>query len=150
MSRQGMTIAKQYASELPAFANLAEAEKMLFQLRDKGLSQLLNTPDLGEKLDCSPPSLKTLEQWFFLKDQPVFLASGFSTSIAMGFYFGEVCCLHANFSWVVAEFAFEKGRYEIGIKRSILSIMLSKGRLPSSTANKRMQSLWREFQRYAS
>jgi hypothetical protein len=60
-----------------------------------------------------------------------------------------VLCREVNFSWVVQEYQFAKGRYEIGVQRPLLSIMLTKGRKLQLAGNKRMQSLWREFQRYA-
>jgi hypothetical protein len=67
----------------------------------------------------------------------------------MAFYLGEVLCRHAGFSWVVQEFAFEHGRYEVGVKRSLATIMLTRGRSPKASNNKRMQSIWSEYLRYA-
>ena len=65
MSRQGMIIAGQYASELPAFANIKDAERVLYDLRDAGIRALQDNDNLAGTLDYSVESLKTLEQWFF-------------------------------------------------------------------------------------
>jgi hypothetical protein len=67
---------------------------------------------------------------------------------AVGYYFGETLCRAAGFRWTVIQFAFTEGRYEIGVSRGLLSIMLTNGRPLSRVRNKRMQSLWREFARY--
>ena len=64
MSRQGMIIAGQYASGLPTFANIKEAEEVLYDLRDAGIRALQDSDNLAGTLDYSVESLKTLEQWF--------------------------------------------------------------------------------------
>lgn len=73
----------------------------------------------------------------------------YSIPHAIGFSFGEMLCRSAGFSWVVEEFAFTKGRFEVGVNRHLMTIMLTKGRTPPVEGNKRKQSLWREYKRYA-
>jgi hypothetical protein len=150
MSRQGIITAGQYSVELPTFGSITEAKNSLFGSRDVGLRELLSVLQLQGLLDYTPESLKPLEKWFFTAGQPAALPTGYSVAHSIGFYLGEVYCRHAGFNWIVQEFSFAKGRFEIGVHRSLLSIMLTKGITPQSTGNKRMQSLWREFKQYAS
>ena len=149
MSHNGMIVAGQYAQDLPAFSDHAVAEKQLFAQRDNGLREIHTLSDLTSSLDYSPESLKALECWFFENGQPNTTASGYSMAHAIAFYYGEVLCRTRNFVWIVQEFSFAKGRYEIGVKRELLTIMLTKGKKMRTEGNKRMQSLWREFQQYA-
>ncbi len=149
MSRQGMIIAHQFATDLPSFANLAEARQSLFAARDAGLADLLAVVELQGKLDYTPNSLNLLEQWFFASGQPTALPSGYSTAHAIGFYLGEVYCRYGGFAWTVQEYVFSPGRYEIGVSRTSMSLMLTKGKLLRATGNKRMRSLSREFNKYA-
>jgi hypothetical protein len=149
VTRYGMIIAGQYAHGLPEFGSHEEAEKALFAQRDTGLQELQALNGLAANLDYSPESLKTLERWFFENEQPATTASGYSMPHAIGFYFGEVLCRTLQFRWVVQELVFAKGRYEIGVQGPLLAIMLTKGRQLRAAGNKRMQSLWREYQRYS-
>lgn len=149
MSRQGMIIAGQYATDLPTFGSVAEAERSLFAARDRGLQELLSVPEFKGLLDYTPDSLNVLEQWFFASGQPIALATGYSVAHAIGFYLGEVYCRHGGCKWVVEEFVFSLGRYELGVNRNLMSIMLTKGKLPRAAGNKQMKSLFREFKKYA-
>jgi hypothetical protein len=148
MSRQGMVVAKQYGTELPAFSNPSEAEDVLFAQRDATLGAFAREIHTLA-LDYSPESLKTLEKWYVENGSPEVGSGGYSLPHAIGFYFGEVLCRSAGFEWFVSEFAFERGRYEIGVRRRLVSIMLTKGKRPSIKGNKRMQILWREYGTYA-
>lgn len=148
MSRLGLIVAGQYSVDLPRFCGIAEAKESLFASRDLALQQMLSDSDLPVQLDFSPQSLMALEHWYFSSGQPNALSSGFSVPHLIGFYFGEIFVRCANFNWVVEEFTFSKGHYEIGIQRSLITIMLTKGKLPKSIGNKRMQSLLNEFKRY--
>ena len=150
MSHNGMIVAGQYAQDLPVFSDQADAEKQLFAQRDNGLREIHTINDLTSSLDYSPESLKALERWLFENGQPDTTASGYSMAHAVAFYYGEILCRSKKFQWVVQEFSFAKGRYEIGVKRELLTIMLTKGKKMRTKSNERMQSLWREFQQYAS
>jgi hypothetical protein len=149
MSRQTVAVAAQYGSELPQFANIAQAQTALFAHRDATLTAI--TSELGSTLalDQSPESLQRVERWYCENASPELGKSGFSVPHAMGYYFGAVLCQHAGFAWCVQEFAFSSGRYGIGVERSFATIMLTKGLRPPSSGNKRMQTLWRDYVKYA-
>jgi len=149
VSRYGLIVAGQYGEALPAFADAGAAKMALTAQRDTGLQELRKVKALTADLDYSAESLKTVERWFLENGQPASTAAGYSMPHAIGFYFGEVLCRVGGFGWVIQEFPFLKGRYEIGVQRGGLAIMLTKGRIPSAVGNKRMASLWREYQKYA-
>ncbi len=92
--------------------------------------------------DFSLESLKRLENWYFNAGKPQEI-SGMSVPLGLGFYLGEVVCRIGSYNWAVSEFVFRKGTYEIGITRGLVTIMLTNGRLPEETNNKRRQSLFR-------
>ncbi|HKA46083.1 MAG TPA: hypothetical protein VKF40_29095 [Burkholderiales bacterium] len=148
MSREGIAVAKEYGTGLPVFASASEAEKTLLAQRDATL-EALDLEIQSLRPDYSPDSLKGLEKWYVEKGSPEVGLGGYSLPLAIGFYFGEVLCRRAGFEWFVAEFAFERGRYEIGVRKPLVSIMLTKGKRPRIEGNKRMQSLWREYGNYA-
>jgi hypothetical protein len=149
MSQYGMLVARQFAQDLPEFPEQSAAEEALLVWRDKCLQELFLLSGLAPLLDYSPESLKSLESWFFENGQPAATESGYLLAHAIAFYFGEVLCRNRKFQWVIQEFSFTQGRYEIGVERQRLAIMLTKGKHLQLAGNKRMQSLWREYQRYA-
>jgi hypothetical protein len=150
MSQYGMLVARQFSQDLPEFLEQSAATEALLAWRNKGLQELYLLSGLAPLLDYSPESLKSLESWFFENGQPVATESGYAIAHTIAFYFGEVLCRSRQFQWVIQEFPFTKGRYEIGVERHGLAIMLTKGKHLQLAGNKRMQSLWREYQRYAS
>ena len=109
VSRYGLIVAGQYGEELPAFADAGAAEMELTAQRDTGLQELRKVDALTADLDYSAESLKTVERWFFENGQPASTAAGYSTSHAIGFYFGEVLCRVGGFGWVIQEFPFLRG-----------------------------------------
>jgi hypothetical protein len=149
VSLHGLIVAGQYGDELPAFADIGAAEVALSAQRETGLQELRKVEALTANLDYSTESLKTIERWFFENGQPVSTSDGYSMPHAIGFYFGEVLCRVGGFDWVIQEFPFLKGRYEIGVQRGLLTIMLTKGRTPQAAGNQKMASLWRECRKYA-
>ena len=109
-----------------------------------------DAPALADlRVEAMRESLKPLERWYFENGQPATTASGYSMPHAIAFYFGEVLCRTWQFRWLVQEYDFSKGHYEIGVQRQLLTIMLTKGRKLQAPGNKKMQSLWREVQKYA-
>jgi hypothetical protein len=148
MSKQGVAVAESLGKRLPSFAGSAEAETSLYAKRDRAFTELSDVSALEGQLDYSPESLDRLEQWFFSNGQPERLQTGFNVADAIGFYVGEVYCRNAGFSWVVREFVFMRGRYEIGVSRGSLTVMLTTGIVPPTTNNKRMRYLRRTFDRY--
>jgi hypothetical protein len=146
MSRQGMIIAKQYGEDLPRFESLSAAKAALLGAKEETVGALLDEHGETLTLDLSPESLKRLEKWYIESGSPEAGSAGYSMPHAIGFYFGEVLCKVGGFSWVVEEFTFQRGRYEIGVSRPLLSIMLTKGMRPTTNGNKRdakpMAGVW--------
>jgi hypothetical protein len=139
VSRAGLLAARLHGAKLPTFADLADAERAL--LRHSATF----------RPDGRPESLKNLEHWYLELIEGAGFRSidtdqeTFEQAIAM--YFGEVLVRHAPpFEWFVTEFAFEPGRYEIGVRRPLFEVMLR--RLPTARRdrNKRGQSIWRMYQ----
>jgi hypothetical protein len=70
---------------------------------------------------------------------------------AISMYFGAVVVANMRaFKWVVQEFAFASGRYELGVGKPGFTIMLmAKSNLESLPNNKSRQSLQRRFRQLA-
>ncbi len=148
MSEQGSIAAYHHSEELPQFASSDEAEKVLFSLRDATLRAFVDELGTELNLDYSLDSLKRLEKWYFVNGSPTKGKAEFSFAHAIGFYVGELLCRNCGFRWAVHEFVFRPGFFEIGIESPLLSIMLTKGILPDTRDNRRMQSLYRKAKRY--
>jgi len=156
MSKTGLVAAGLFGEGLPAFRDQAEAERALRWRRDELLGLLADWSLRSTvfRADFSPESLKGLERWYFdLLDDLGFRSIGtdqdtFERAIAM--YLGAVFVGHANppFEWVVTEFAFAADRYEIGVRRDLFAMMLSRQQM-SHEGNKRQESLWRAYMRHA-
>ncbi len=142
MSAQGLNVAAKFGESLPSFLTAAEAEKALLAKRDQALKRLFVIAPAKLNLDFSLESLKRLEIWYF-EDGKMLPSSEYSLPHGIGFYFGEVLCRHGDFKWIVDEFIFKKGTYEIGVSRELTTIMLTKGLVPEERDNKRRQSLFR-------
>ena len=148
MSKQGVTTAIAHGAELPGYGSLEEARDGLWRLRASCIQALVAA--LTESvLDFSLESLNALEQWFFAGGQPSALPSGMPRSTAIAFYFGEVLVRHRSFTWVVEPYFMSPGRYEIGVRRGLTTIMLTRGIALSLRGNKSMRSLSRMVAKYA-
>jgi hypothetical protein len=157
MSKSGMIAALRHGAELPAFGSLAEAEVALFRERDQRLALLSKVAGESNGFACTfaPESLKELERWYF----EILDAGAFSTLLlsqddferCLASYFGEVLVRNSPpFEWFVSEFPFEPGRYEIGIRRPLAALMLTGRKAPEPRErNRGMQSLWRDYHKYA-
>jgi len=152
MTRAGLLAAKLFGSRLPKYRDLAHAERVLYPRRDELLQKLVATSRLAASFrpDFSPESLKELERWYFeLKDGPGVGSIGTDEETlerAMAMYLGEVLVRNVpEFEWFVTEFAFERGRYEIGVRRPLFELMLSRQSFPPRERNKREQSMWRMY-----
>jgi hypothetical protein len=144
-----MIAAISYGKELPTFTDVPEATVALGAYRDMCLSAL-QSDVAQDRLDYSPESLDRLERWFFEAKEPSMLPSGLPVASAIGFYLGETLCKNCGFRWTVEPFAFGQDRYEIGVTRPLMTIMLTFGIRPQAKGNKRMQSLRRTLKQYAS
>jgi hypothetical protein len=158
MSRAGMRAAAAHGRALPRYGSQEEAERALFAHRDVLLDQFraVAPNSASFRFDLTPESLKILERWYFeLHERAAFGEIGlnretFERCIAM--YFGEVIVKnHAEFKWAVREFAFEPGRYEIGVVRGTLAVMLTRfSDVHARPSNKKRESIWREYRRWVS
>ena len=158
MSSAGRRAAEHHGRTLSRYDSQEEAERVLFAHRDHLLDQLRAiVPASGPfRFDLTPESLKALEQWYFnLHERGAFNEAGidpetFERCIAM--YFGEVIVKnHSLFTWVVREFVFMPGTYEIGVDRGNLAVMLSRfSDVHARPKNKRRDSIWREYRRWVS
>jgi hypothetical protein len=147
MSRQGMKAAMEHGLGLPEFPSLREAERSLLALREKKIQELISRSqeDPTVKLDFSVESLLRLERWYFSSSHP-------KNEIAQGcaFYFGEVVVRNKpGAKWVVQEFVFTKGRYEIGVQdgHCTMNLFSFRSKLEHPDNTKR-DSLWRTYQHY--
>ena len=157
MSRTGMIAATEHGAQLPQFSSLGEAESALFAERDQLLSELAGFARESGDFKCTfdEQSLRALEVWYFRLregdgfEMPSMPQVKFERCIAV--YFGETLVRTSKpFEWFVSEYAFSPGRYELGVRRGLVSIMLSGPMSPVPVErNKRMQSLWRQYRRYA-
>jgi hypothetical protein len=155
MSNAGLRTAKLFGSKLPVFRDVAEAESSLYRERDDLIEKLtvLSRRSVSFRPDFSPASLKDLEHWYFeLLDAgglPIGVDEAtFERMIAM--YLGEILVRNAPpFEWFVTEFAFEQGRYEIGVRRPLHRVMLSRLSPAPRERNTRERSIWRAYQKHA-
>ena len=156
MGKAGLEAARHHGSALPQFKSRDEAQRVLYEQRDRELYALRTAAEQSETFVCdyTSESLKGLERWYFsLVESNEFAAVGMARQAmeqAISFYFGQVFVTVAGFQWVVEEFVFVPGRFQIGVRRGLVTIMVT---LPSDIAarpgNKRRESMWREFRKWA-
>ncbi len=158
MSWLGLKVAKAFGQRLPAFSSQADAEAYLFGQRDKRIHRIVGLAGASGIFDAdfSPASLKNLESWYFaLCDTDSFGSLGISREefeCCMASYFCEVVVRNRpDTKWEVREFAFERGKYEIGVERPLFHLMISRFtdhyKQPN---NKRRQKIYRMYeQRFA-
>jgi hypothetical protein len=156
MSKAGLLAARLFGSKLPVFRDIAEAERVLYRQRDELLRTLTDVSRRSSEFrpDFRPESLKNLEHWYFeLSEGAGFGSIGINKETferTMAMYLGEVLVRNApSFEWFVAEFAFEQGRFEIGVKRPLHQVMLSRLTPAPHERNKREQCLWRTYRRHS-
>lgn len=156
MSRGGVNAARLFGSRLPVSGGIDEAERALYAERDELIRSLsaLSRHSASFRPDFSPASLRDLEHWYF----ELLEGGGFRSidtdeetlEAAIAMYLGEVLVRCAPpFEWFVAEFAFEPGRYEIGVRRPLYQVMLSRLRPAPRPRNRREQSIWRLYQKHS-
>ena len=154
---QGTDRLLEWAMSLPAFADKGAAEAALFAKRDKQLDTLRSAAGSQSHFvyDESPESLKALEAWYFtLHEKGSFESTGVSRKefeIAMHFYFCQVLSKHApGMKWVVEENSIIPGKYSLGVGKPLFLYLVGDcSHLPLLRQNKRRQSMWRDFERYA-
>ncbi len=154
MSWFGLQVAKLFGQKLPTFTSQATAEAELHRERDERLQRIseLAVTSGTFAADYTPESLKTLEKWYF----ELWESEGFRhLSIqrdeferCMAIYFCEVAVQNCpDTKWEVREYAFEQGKYEIGVQRGPMHYMRSRFKDHYKEANnKRRQKMYREYQ----
>lgn len=158
MSRAGRRAANDHGKTLPRYGSQEEAERALYAQRDLLLGQLRTAAAASPSFhfDFTPESLKTLERWYFdVRERETFAKDSLSRETlerCMAMYLGEVIVKnHATFRWVVREFPFVPGTYEIGVERGTLAVMLTRlGDVHTRPNNKKRESIWREYRRWVS
>jgi len=157
MAKDKAQVALDHADDLPEFNDAESAGRELFRKRDEVL-RLLDTASAGTgtfNADYSPDSLVALEGWYFeLWEHQSFFEMGMGRSefeTAMAFYFGETLVRNVEgFEWLVEEYAFLPDRYEIGVGRERLKIMLSRFTdLFARPNNVNRDSIHRAYRKYA-
>ncbi len=151
-----MKVAIAHGENLPNYADQESARIDLFARRDRYLELLSEACKNTEVFegDFVPESLKSLEKWYFeLWDAQSFWDVGLARSefeTAMAMYYGEVFVRNSTgFEWIVTEFAFQLGKYELGVKKDLVTVMLSRFTdLFAHPNNKKRQSVWTEYQKY--
>jgi hypothetical protein len=157
MTKFGLNIAGEYGKKLPAFSSLQQAEIALFAQRDSLLASLnlLWQKSSIFRADFTPESLNQLETLFFDSlDAQNFNRLGVDQTMfeqIIGMYFGEVLARNVpGTEWFVTEYAFERGKYEIGVRKGPVSLMLTNGLVPEPRErNIKQRSLLRLYKRYA-
>lgn len=153
MSRRSAEIAREHGRGLPAFPSQAMAEAALFALRDRRLALFRQwAVDSGRfSANGKPESLKAIEAWYFdmaISDGPA--ANKEDLDAALGAYVGLVLVESAGFEWIVEQDAFVPGRFGFGVRKGLFTLMLTNGMSPDPLErNRRKQSLFRQYQKYA-
>ena len=157
MPSNNLKTATVFGNDLPAFPNLESAKCTLLSKRDNSLTRFSKylADQNGPSPDYSLQSLLELEKWYFshtpkaklfglIKPEP----SNFTSDIA--FYWGQVVAQNIPDSeWVVEPFPFLDGRYEIGIRKGLCTIMLNSFyKTLHNPKNKKHDSLWRTYHHY--
>lgn len=158
MGTEGLKAAALHALTLPAFGSLTEAQVALTAKKSLAIAQLLSAAASSHatNLDFSAESLLRLEQWYFerIDRRRVFgllrRAEPEELAESCAFYFGEVVVRTiSGVQWVVEEFAFAPGRYEIGIRKGLGAWMLSSFHSTlHHKLNRTHDSMWRTYHHY--
>jgi hypothetical protein len=132
MRKKPIDMARDFGEDLPSFNSLAEATDHYERYRQAGLETLAGVvaAKTGFALDYSPESLKSLEDSYFkLIETGGFSSLGMSQQAfesLMGIYFGAVATRNdPAVRWIVQEFAFAPGRYELGVTKGRTTVMVS-------------------------
>ena len=155
MSRFGLRIARLFGQRLPSFRSLDEAKKQLFEERDCRIAKLKAlTPTVYFIPDETPESLKGMEEWYFkLHESDGFRQLGVTRQDferCMATYFCHVAVANcSDAEWHVSEYAFQPGKYEIGVRRGALTLNRSSFEDHyAKPGNLTRKAIFREYQRY--
>lgn len=150
-----MRVARKYGESLPKFASLAEAEATLFQSRDHALRALAEAARTSSDfaMDCTPDSIDALERWYFALLDRRFKRAPLDRLLfehVMAMYLGECLVRNEGFEWHAAEYFLDPGAYELGVRRSGGSVMLSSmGTLADFRHRRNRRSMRDEYEMYS-
>lgn len=157
MGKSRIDTAGEFGEQLPSFSSLSEATEYFEHYKEAGLETLvrLTVAQPGFAMDYSPQSLKSLEAVYFkLMEANGFSDLGLSQQAfesLMGIYFGAVATRNdPAVHWIVQEFAFVPGKYELGVARGNTTVMVSSLRNLNLMQPERQKRdrLYRMFQRF--
>jgi hypothetical protein len=157
MTKTGLQVATLFGKNLPTFSTQHEAEETLLGFRDTRLRLIRDISTLAPEFatDYTPDSLKELEKLYFrLWEANSFAEHGITIEVfeeCMAMYFGEVMVRNIpGAKWVVQDYAFEKGKFELGVERGLLTVMLRQMKNHHETkSNNRRQAIYRKYKQYA-
>lgn len=157
MSKDGLVAALKYSQDLIAFRDSKEAEDFFFTYRTSLLEELEKI-SAGSGVftpDYSVDSLDPLEKWYFyLYENESFSRIGETKEAfekMMEIYFGEIAVRNSEeANWIVREFPFFKGKYELLVKKGLMSMSIvgKYQNLQSVQGNKRKNLMLREYKKY--
>lgn len=154
MSRAGIAHAKKAGRLLPKFGSLREARSRLLGKRTSQLTRLKAWAKQSDDFrpDLTPESLKRLEAWYFdLVERRAFRSLGATRaefeSCLTSYFCQVVVATCRDAKWVVEEFPFVRGRYEIGVQRRLGTWASSFANLYRFPGNSRRTRIYREYQR---
>jgi hypothetical protein len=152
MSKQALAVATALGKRLPRFASAAAARRALFTERDEALRHLasLDGAAWGFVADRTVDSLRALERFYFALHPRKFARVGTDRARledAMAYYLGAVAVKVAGARWLVAEYPFARGRYEIGVATKSQTVMVGGAcdRWHERRPNARRDALRRQF-----
>jgi hypothetical protein len=150
-------IAIRHGEQLLPYSSQEEAEAAWFSFRNNYLSILQKAATKQSTFlpDYQAESLKQVEQWYFqLYGSDSFQSLNLTREvfeICMAMYFGETAVHSANAQWVVKEYFLGSGKYELGVCKGSMTMMLRRFTDYYREANnKRQQSLFRLYKKYFS
>lgn len=157
MSKYGLKAAIKYGEALKEFSNISEAEDYFISYKNYMLNRLKDISAQNSEFlpDYTVEGLKKLEkQYFDLNEKNAFDKAGTTRNefeSIMSVYWGEVVVKNnEDAKWVVEEFAFSQGKYELLVNKGLCSVSIVNKyrdlyRLPH---NARRNLLFREYNRY--
>jgi hypothetical protein len=155
MSSEGLKAAAAHAQQLPVYTSLGEAQTDLLNKNAARIADLLSDARSSQAgLDFSVDSLLRLERWYFERAGSQAQPPADPQQLAEGcaFYFGEVVTRTVpGATWIVSEFPFERGRFEIGVRqaeRGVTMMLSSFHRKLNHPLNKKRDALWRTYHHY--
>lgn len=157
MSKYSLNIAHQYGEKLESFNSLEEAKQYFLSYKDSLLKRLedLCKDNSFFSPDYTIDSLKQLEKWYFgLFENNLFDTIGLDREEfenLMSIYFGAVVVRNNDSAkWVVEEFAFVKGKYELLVNKGAMNMAIDNkcNNWFKKPCNKTHTLLFREYNKY--